>query len=119
MATDAFGKDIKPRSKQQNKAMHKYFEEVADLLNESGISHEAFLEHLTLDYSKEQIKDIWRSIAHKKFGLTSTADLTTKQLQDVYEEFNRHLSQFGLHVPFPSFNADYDEAFLREQGLID
>ena len=118
MSTDAFGKDARPRTKQQNKAMHKYFEEVADVLNENGIAQSVFLENLEVDYTKETIKDIWRAIVKKKFGKESTADLTTKELQDVFEEFNRHLAKFGLHIPFPSFAADYDEEFLKRQGLM-
>lgn len=107
-----------PRTKQQNKALHVYFKEVADLLNESGVPARVFLENLELDYTKEMIKDIWRKIAKKQYGKDGTSELTTKELQDIFEEFNRHLSQFGLHLPFPSFSTDYDEEFLRKNGII-
>lgn len=118
MSTDAFGKNVRPRSKQQNKAMHKYFEEVADILNENGISQAVFLADLEVDYTKETIKNIWRAIAKKKYGTESTADFTTKQLQEVFEEFNRHLGKFGVHIPFPSYAADYDEEFLKRNGIM-
>lgn len=118
MERDAFNKPIKPRTPQQNKAMHVYFEEVADLLNESGISVQLFLKDFEIDYSKEMIKGIWRRIAEKKFGKESTADLTTRELQDIFEEFNRQVSKHGIHLPFPSAVADFDEEFLRKNGII-
>lgn len=118
MSTDAFGKEVRPRTPQQNKAMHKYFEEVANELNEAGISQAAFMADLEVDYTKETIKNIWRTIAKKKFGKDSTADFTTKELQEVFEDFNRHIAKFGIHIPFPSFAADYDEEFLRRNGLM-
>lgn len=118
MSTDAFGKNVRPRSPQQNKAMHKYFEEVAGELNEAGIAQSVFFANFEVDYTKETIKNAWRAIAKKKFGKESTADFTTKELQEVFEEFNRHISKFGLHIPFPSFAADYDEEFLRKQGIV-
>ena len=115
---DAFDKEVRPRTPQQNKAMHVYFEEVANELNESGLSVQAFLKDFEIDYSKEMIKSLWRHIAKKKFGIDSTADLTTKQLQDVFEEFNRQLSKHGLHIPFPSAVMEFDEEFLRKNGII-
>lgn len=118
MAHDAFDKPIKPRTPQQNKAMHVYFTEIADILNESGISVQLFLKDFEIDYSKEMIKGIWRAIARSKFGKDSTADLTTKELQEVFEEFNRQVSKHGLHLPFPSAVADFDEDFLRKNGII-
>lgn len=118
MSTDAFGKDVRPRSAQQNKAMHKYFEEVANTLNETGISQAVFFADFEADYTKETIKNAWRAIAKRKFGKDSTADFTTKELQEVFEEFNRHIAKFGIHIPFPSFAADYDEEFLKKNGLI-
>jgi hypothetical protein len=118
MAKDAFDKPVTPRTAAQNRAMHVYFTEVADLLNESGLSVQVFLKDFEIDYSKEMIKGIWRAIAMKKYGKDSTADLTTQELQGVYEEFNRHTSKHGFHLPFPSAAADYDEEFLRKNGII-
>ena len=118
MSKDAFDKEVRPRTPQQNKAMHVYFEEVANELNESGLSVQAFLKDFEIDYSKEMIKGIWRRIALTKFGKDSTADLTTRELQDVFEEFNRQLSKHGFHIPFPSAIMDFDEEFLKKNGII-
>jgi hypothetical protein len=118
MAYDSFDKPIRPRTSTQNRALHKYFEEVADVLNESGITQDVFFKDIEVDYTKETIKHLWRCISKKKFGKESTADLTTTELQEVYEEMNRHVSKFGFHIPFPSYAADYDEEFLKKNGII-
>jgi len=107
-----------PRTNQQNKAIHVFFEEVANTLNDSGLSMQLFLNDFEIDFSKEMIKGIFRTIGRHKFGKESTADWTTIELQDAYEEFNRHMSKYGIHIPFPSYAAEYDEEFLKKHGII-
>lgn len=101
----------KPRTNLQSRALHKYFSEVADLLNESGISMEVFYRDIQCDYTMESVKSLFRSFLKAKYGKGSTAQMTTKEVQSVWEEVNRHLSQHGVHVPFPSSEQliNYDE----------
>lgn len=37
-----------------------------------------------------------------KFGKKSTAELTTKELQECWEEMNRLLASVGIHCPYHS-----------------
>lgn len=99
------------RTNQQNKSLHKYFQEVADLLNESGIPVSVFYSNIEADYTKESIKELFRSFLRSKYGKGSTTQMTTKEVQSVWEEVNRHLSQFGFHCPFPSQETmiNYDD----------
>lgn len=90
------------RSLKQNNALHAYCSEVADMLNEAGIQKSVFYKNIYADFTMENIKELWRSIARAKYGKDSTKDLTKDELQSIYEEINRHLAQFHIHIAFPS-----------------
>lgn len=97
------------RTIQQNKAMHKYFSEVAQALNEAGIAQSVFYENIEADYTMESIKELWRSFARAKYRKDSTADLSTMEVTEIYEEVNRHLSKFGIYLPFPSIEEKMNQ----------
>lgn len=92
----------KQRTLQQNKSLHVYFSEVARELNNQGITVDVLLQNMEVDISEHLVKDMFREIGRKKFGKTSTAHLTTKELQECWEEINRHLAPLEIHVPYPS-----------------
>ncbi len=96
------GNISKTRSLQQNKSLHVYCEELAGELNNAGVTMKALIENLQIDHTKESVKAIWRAIAKAKFQKESTTELTTKELQEVYEELNRLVSAFGIHIAWPS-----------------
>lgn len=89
----------------QNKSLHLYCQQVADYLNESGISVELFFKNLEVDFTMEMIKSAIKKIAKTKFGVDSTSKLTTIQLTACYEELNRHNAGHGFHIPFPSLET--------------
>ena len=90
------------RTKKQNNSLHLFCEQVADELSNHGVSLQVFIQNLSVDLTAENVKSAIRAIGNEKFMKTSTADLTTKELQACYEEINRHISQWGIHIPFPS-----------------
>lgn len=98
----------KNRTFKQNNSLHRWFEEVSRECNSRGIDMKVLVEHLRVDTSPESIKDIFRQIGFTKFGKKSTADLTTKELMDCFEEFNRLLGNNGLHIVFPSQEFNYE-----------
>ena len=95
-------KEEKQRTDQQRKSLEVYCREIAQMLNESGITYRVLIQSLDIDNSQENIKDIIRTIGTAKYKKISTADLTTKELQYCYEEFNRIIAKFGVHLPWPS-----------------
>jgi len=95
-------KQVKIRTLAQNRALHKWCTECAVELSNSGITVQAFVKDLEADFTMETVKMMWRAFAKAKYGKESTTELTSKQINEVYDECNRHLAQFGIHLPFPS-----------------
>jgi len=96
------------RTNRQNKSLHAYFSEVSRELNNSGIDVKVLVSRLRVDATPEMVKDIYRAIGKSKFGITSTAELSAKQVNECFDEFNRLLSLEGLAITFPSY-TDSDE----------
>jgi hypothetical protein len=95
-------KQFPKRTDLQNKSLHLYCQQVSDTLNEAGIGYKTLITGLEIEQSMETIKSVIRLIGGAKYRKYSTAELTTKELMDCYEEFNKHLATLGVHVPFPS-----------------
>ena len=95
---------IKQRTAQQNRALHLYFELIADQLNEAGLDMRAVLKpEVEIPWTARNIKEfIWRPVQKLQLGKDSTTNLTTKEIDIVFETVNRHLAKHGVHVPFPS-----------------
>ena len=96
---------MKSRTSTQNKALHKYFELLADELNSAGLDMKKTLKQtVDIPWSKETVKDyLWRPIQNAQLEKESTTELTTDEINKVYEVLNRHLGEkLQIHVPFPS-----------------
>src|SRR3990167_7615419 len=95
---------IKPRTAQQNRALHLYFELIADTLNDAGLDMRAVLKpEVEIPWTARNVKEfLWRPVQKIQLGKDSTTDLTTKEIDVVFETVNRHLAKHGIHIPFPS-----------------
>jgi len=60
------------------------------------------LQAIELDWSADSIKSLFRSLGRAKYAKNSTTQLTTKEIMDCYDEINRIVSKFGVHVDWPS-----------------
>lgn len=95
----------KTRSLTQNAALHKYCEELAVRLNESGLDMRTVIKPgVDIPWSKNAVKDfLWRPVQKAVTGDKSTTQPSKKEYQEIYEVLNRHLGQkFGVHIPWPS-----------------
>ena len=93
------------RSTRQNRAIHKYFELLADELNSAGWDMKRTLRHdVDIPWNGDTVKQwLWKPIQEAMLGKKSTTQLTTKEIDKVYETLNRHLAdKLGVHTPFPS-----------------
>lgn len=93
----------KKRTLTQNKALHLYFQLIADRLNDAGLDMKKVLTNVDIPWSQNAVKEyLWRPIQQAQLQKTSTTELTTKDIDPVFETLNRHLAQFGVTEAFPS-----------------
>lgn len=113
-------KDLNPkkyaqRTVQQNKAIHVLFKLLANTLNEAGLDMRKTLKPgVEIPWSGAAVKEyLWRPIQTAQLQKTSTTELTTVEIDAVFDTINKHLGErFGLHVPFPSV----EELILRYEA---
>lgn len=92
----------KIRTARANNAMHLWFTEVARELNDRGIDMRVLVKDLQVAHTKESVKVIWKAIAEAKYGKDSTTKLTSKEIDEIYDEMNRLLALHDIHISFPS-----------------
>ena len=95
----------KRRTNLQNKALHKFFQQLADALNDSGYSVAKTLRHdVEIPWSRVTVKELlWRPVQEAMTGKHSTTELNTVDPSEIYEVLNRHLGErLGVHVEWPS-----------------
>ena len=102
--------DYPKRTIKQNSSLHKWFSELSRELNNNGVDVKVLVENLRVDATPEMVKSIFRAIGKEKFGVKSTADLTTSQVNECYDEFVRLMANVGIFIPFPSYNDYHNES---------
>lgn len=97
--------ETKQRTESQNKALHLYFTQLAEMLNQSGLDMRKVLKpSINIPWTAKSIKEhLWRPIMKIQLGKDSTTELTTKEIVEVYDVINKHIGeQFGISIEFPS-----------------
>lgn len=93
------------RTELQNRALHLYFKFIAEALNDAGLDMRKVLKpHVSIPWSTETVKDyLWRPLQIALLGKKSTTQLSTKEIDKVFDVLNRHLgTEFGVQEDFPS-----------------
>lgn len=93
------------RTDQQNKALHKYCELLAEALNDAGLDMKQVLKpEIDIPWTKESVKNhLWRPIQQVMMDKESTTEMSTADPGDIYLVLNRHIGEkFGINVPWPS-----------------
>lgn len=97
----------KTRTPRQNSALHTYFGLLAQALSDAGLDMKKTLKaDAEIPWTADTVKEfLWRPVMKAQLGKTSTTELSTKQIDEVYETLNRHLGdKFGVSVLFPSID---------------
>jgi len=101
----------KARTVQQNKALHKYCELLAEALNDAGYEMKAVLavKQVDIPWNKDRVKDVlWKPLQEAMTGKESTTELSTTDPSEIYNVLDRHISSnFGIHVEWPSEESLY------------
>jgi hypothetical protein len=96
------------RTLSQNKSLHLMFEQLANELNDNGLDVRSTLkEDIEIPWNSYLIKElIWKKVQKAQLGKESTTQLTTKEINQVFEVIARHLAQkFGIVIEFPSIET--------------
>lgn len=98
-------KEYPRRTQRQNRAIHVLFNLLAQNLNENGLDMRKTLKPgVDIPWTGKAVKEyLWRPVQQAQLGKTSTTELTTIEIDQVFDTINRHMGEkFGLHTPFPS-----------------
>lgn len=93
------------RTTRQNRALHKWYSLVAHNMKEQGLSMQKVLKPTyEITPTMTLIKDcIWRPVQLTMTGKESTTEITTKELQDIYQVIDTNfLGKWQIDLPFPS-----------------
>jgi len=96
----------KTRSSKQNRALHKFFKQVSDLLNNAGATMEG-VSGMEIPYTETIIKEVWwRPIQLLMFDIKSTTKINTNQINQIFDVISLQLeTKIGEHVEFPSIET--------------
>ena len=103
----------KPRTLKQNSALHLMFTQLAQELNEAGFDMKKTLKpEIDIAWNDYMVKEyLWRPLQKAILGKQSTTELTTKEIDKVFDTLTRHLGQkLGIELQFPSI-----ETLMMEQ----
>ena len=109
------------RTLKQNNSIHKYCQLLAHEFNEAGLDMKLVLKpNVDIEWNTESVKKyIWKPIQKALFGIESTTKLKRgeKQIEQIWEHINRHLSQRFAEwikpIPFPSLETQTKETKLE------
>ena len=93
------------RSSLQNRALHKFFVMISEILNEQGQEFNYVgLKGLELStrYTPEIVKNFfWRPIQISLFDIESTKKINTQQLNDIADVIIKYFGEKGIYLDFP------------------
>lgn len=94
------------RTLNQNAAMHKFFELVAEEANRNGHTFNEMVEAIQkaeVMPTPENVKVLFQAMCYAMYKTHKTSELETNQVDKVYESFNLWLAHhFEMHVEFPT-----------------
>ena len=99
--------DIKTRTGAQNRSLHLFFEWIANMFNQDGITHISNM-GIETPWTKEIVKyDIWKPLQLSVYGhdSDSTRKLTPKMINLLADAIIDHYSKIGYTLEFPSMET--------------
>jgi uncharacterized protein YoxC len=109
------GKEEAKRTETQNNSLHRFCRELANDLNEKGLTVQFVISHsMDIDWSMQSVKDLlWRTAQKGHLGKVSSTELNTKEVSPIYEEVNRIVTQFGVSIPWPSLDEQANSQLTK------
>lgn len=114
-------KEEKQRTIRQNSALHLGFAQIAQELRAKDLTVGMVLEKgIEFYWTETLVKEaLFKPIAKIMFDKDSTTQLTTKELQEVWESMSQAIGQSGVYVPYPSSESEMLRNLTQEPyGLL-
>ena len=95
----------KRRTDKQNAALHLYFTQLSEALNDAGFDMKKLLkQEIDIPWDTINAKEyLWRPIQKELLKKKSTTELKSNEIDKVYEVLNRMIGErTGIYIPFPS-----------------
>lgn len=110
------------RTTQQNRALHKLFDQISVYCLENGIDQKTTLDHFQnfeTPVTPEFVKTVWQTIQSHFYGTHHTRHMETHQVDRVYEHFARFWVEVtGEDFKFPtvdSMTAEHEKNFPTQE----
>ncbi len=104
--------EVKKRTSLQNRSLHLFCTQLAEVLNDAGLDVQKTLKHdIEIPWNAVLVKElIWRPVQEAMTDKESTTELDRIEPGQIYEVLNRHLgNKFGIYVPWPCEENQYSE----------
>lgn len=97
------------RTQRQNNALHLFYTQLSEVLNNSNITIQAVLKHtMEIDWSPRLVKELlWRRMQQAVLGKDSTTELKKlEEIDKIYDHLVRFFAHKGIEVELPPFPHD-------------
>ena len=106
------------RTEAQSNALHLWFRQVAQAMDEKHIDMQALMEakKVSVPVTENVVKEIiWQPIQAVMIGEKRTTKLSSDEVSKVFDVLNRHFAENfdGLHVPFPSMDEQLNSSRVK------
>ena len=101
-------KEYPKRTNRQNRALHVMFGLLARELNDNGLDMRKTLKpSIDIPWTDKSVKEyLWRPVQKLQLNKASTTELTTVEIDEVFDTIVRHLGEtFGVGIQFPTIDA--------------
>lgn len=96
---------LSQRTSQQNKSLHLLFGMLADELNASGLTMTKVIK-ADIPWNPITVKELlWRPLQEAQLLKKSTTELTTSEIDQVFDTLAKTLGEIGLPIKFPSIDT--------------
>jgi len=112
--------DKKQRTGLQNRSLHKYCTNLANVLNDAGLDMKKTLKpEIDIPWTCENVKNhLYKPLLKALTGKESTIDMDTKDPSMVYEILNRFMGEkHGIIVDWPSRESQNYEAMGIKKSI--
>lgn len=112
-------KEAKKITRQQQKAMHLWFTQLAEALNSAGYDmRKTISPAIDILWTPYNIKNfLWRPVQQAMLGKRSTTELYSNEIDKIFDVINKTIGErTGVHVPWPSIEEIiYNEQLKNKQ----